>query len=505
MDKTDDKPFTYREDEKQQAKEPKVSKEQALNELWRQGVLFYKLYKYQLSIYEQINKSDSPVFVLNCSRRLGKSTILCLMALEHAIQNPSSKIIYAAPQKGAAKNIIQPIINKLLTDCPEWLKPSYKTRDQKYHFTNGSEIQIVGTDAERAEAIRGQEVHRFFFDEAGFMSDLKYVVDDIALPATLTSNGRVIIASTPPKTADHPFKRYAESAERTGDIATRTIYDNKTLSDKQIARYMMTTDPDLDYEKALDYVSTKSGPPNNTTWWREYMARFLTDSEVDVIPEFNDEKEKILVQPIERPQFFDTYVAMDDGVKDFTAILFGYWDFLESRLVVEDEVLLRDTTTDIIAAKIKEKERELWAGKPPHARYSDINHQLINDLNIIHDLTFSPVTSKNLEGDINNLRVMIAHNQVLIDPKCKSLISHLKHGIWDKNKRRFARSSDYGHFDALAALIYMAKLVDKRRNPIPSNQGLDIYTQHIDPNYGKNSLNRTLSKAFDPKKFFPED
>jgi hypothetical protein len=56
---------------------------------------------------------------------------------------------------------------------------------------------------------------------------------------------------------------------------------------------------------------------------------------------------------------------------------------------------------------------------------------------------------------------------VRVSTRCKHLLGCLKYGVWDKNRKEFARSKAYGHYDHLAALIYLVRNLDRFTNPIP--------------------------------------
>lgn len=448
-------------------------------------------------------KSTSQKFIINCSRRLGKSTLLCLYAVEFAIKNPGSRICYAAPTQKMVSTLIQPLMNWILQDCPSWIKPTFKTKGQKYVFPNGSEICLAGTDSKRAESLRGQSMHLGIIDEAAFMSDLQYVLSDVLMPQTLTTGGRMIIASTPARDPDHDFTRMVIDAEVKGNYIKKTIYDNPLITTDTIVRFMMETDPRLKEEDAIAYAKIKSGPPNNSTWWREYMAESIPDKDRMIIPEFFDLRDKLCID-VEKPEYYDNYVSMDIGFEDFTAVIFGYWDFLNARIIIEGEVLLNKMTTKKLAEDIADKEKELWGERKPYMRYSDIDKIVINDLQVLHNLTFTQITKDNLQAGVNNLRMMIAKGQIIISPKCVNLIAHLKHGSWNKAKDKFARSGEYGHFDALAALVYLARNIQQFKNPIPPGHHLNIQTQFFRPDAQKRPIEVELMKIFNPKKFFPD-
>ena len=80
---------------------------------------------------------------------------------------------------------------------------------------------------------------------------------------------------------------------------------------------------------------------------------------------------------------------------------------------------------------------------------------------------------------VNHTRLFVNGARVIVHPRCKHLIGCLQNGIWSENRRQFARSSVYGHFDGLAALIYLVRNVDVHTNPIPPMYKLDETTMHI--------------------------
>lgn len=470
-------------------------------EAWANGVLSWKLHSTQERMYEAFHACADSTFIINCSRRLGKSYLLLIIAFEIALQYENKKIFYVAPSGKMVKNIITPIIRKLLEDCPEGMRPKWKQNDGCWVFPTGSQLHIAGADAERIESLRGGDMDLSIVDEAGLMDDLEYIVNDVILPMGLHSGGRVIIASTPPYTPSHPFREYAEAAEANGNYFKATIYDNPLLTPEKIARAMVgATKGKIKLKDAVEIAKNK-GNIENTTWRREYMAEFVTDSERAVVPEFSELESELVIE-VERPQFFDTYVGMDIGVRDFTAVLFGYWDFLNARLVIEDEIVLNGPkmNTFNLAEGIKVKERELYNGKRPASRWCDVELLVIADLQQFHGLTFNPTRKDNLEAAVNNVRIMVQHKQIVIHPRCKNLIAHLKYAIWEKSRSTFARSADHGHFDCVAALVYLARNINRNRNPIPAGYGLDINHQFIPANIKKRKMESELTKLLGPRK-----
>jgi hypothetical protein len=466
-------------------KQPR-SKKEAIAALYNRGALFWKLHAGQKGIYDQFKTSKGLKFVLNCSRRYGKSFLLCLIAVEHAIANPNSQIRYAAPTQKAVRKIIQPIIRQILEDCPRALYPKWNSQEGCYTFKNGSQIHVAGTNKGHVENLRGMATHLGIVDEAGFVEcegGLEYLVSDILMPQTLTCGGRLILASTPPRTPGHDFaNKYCFEAEATGNYAKRTIYQNPTLTPELIAEYQK-----------------EAGGEHTSTWKREYLCEFVTDEEAAVIPEFTEALASSIVKETERPPYFDAYVGMDVGFKDLTFAVFGYYDFTSSKLVIEEELVINKMTTPELAAEIKAREERLWSKKAPYLRVSDIDLILLHDLNKLHNLNFIATAKDNKEAAVNQLRIMLRNEQIVIHPRCRNLIAHLKFATWNKQRTSFERSGDYGHFDGVDALVYLVRNIRKNKNPYPSHHGLDSFNQVFPAESSQSKTASSIKRLFKPR------
>jgi len=418
----------------------------------------------QKELYECYKKSNGKITVWSCSRRIGKSYALCCLAAEQCIQKPGTIVKYIAPTQKHVKNIIKPLFTEILKDCPKAIKPSFKSSDSIYRFPNGSEIQMAGTDSGHAEGLRGGSSDLCIVDEAGFCDDLTYIVQSILIPTTTTTRGKIILSSTPPLSPDHDFEEYRKEAELKGNYVKKTIYDGLG------SRITM----DMIQEIIEEY-----GDESNPAFRREYLCEVITDDKYAIVPEFTKQLESEIVKEWTRAAFADNYVSGDIGAKDLTVYLFGYYDFKEAKLVIEDEFVLngqeKSFTTDDLARGIKEKEALRFLNpltkepEPAHLRVSDNNLIVINDLYRLHNLTFIPTAKDDSEAALNNMRIMLKEKRIIINPRCKTLIFHLKNGIWKKGGKEFARSPDAGHYDAIDALKYMVRNINYTRNPYPAN------------------------------------
>ena len=449
-----------------------MNRSRAIAELWRRGVLSWKLHNAQADISQTFKTAKSKKFVLNCSRRLGKSYWLCTMAAEQCLKKPYSQVRFAAPNARELKKIVLPLFRQLFADCPKPLLPEYKKQDQVYLFQNGSEIHLAGTDNGHAESLRGTSADLGIVDEGGFVDELDYLVKDILLPQLMYNDeGRIIIASTPPRSPAHDFVKYVVQAQLDDAYSHKTIYDNPMLTPAIIQTYI-----------------DECGGRETTTFRREFMAEIVTEETAAVIPEFNAEVEKVTVRDWKRPSMFNCFTIGDLGFKDATAILFGYYDFDHAKIVIEDELIMHAPSSSEIAAKIKQKESELYGDLKIFQRFADGDLIVLQDISKTHGVTIAPVKKDVLEAQVNQLRLDIQNRSVIIHPRCKTTITHLKYGIWDKARKRFDRSDDFYHFDALAALIYFVRHVSRDTNPYPWDYQIDPSTHHIPEDYLKSGL-----------------
>ncbi|WP_374028326.1 terminase large subunit domain-containing protein [Bdellovibrio bacteriovorus] len=456
---------------------------QVQQEQWMRGNLGWKLHKAQKVIDKNFKEAKNQLFVGNCSRQFGKSFWAVCKAVEQAIKVPKSQIRYGAAFQSDLVDFIIPAFEKVMEDCPPAIKGKYKSQGSSFNFPNGSKIKLVGLD-KNPNGLRGNTLDLIVLDECGFVANLDYIYKSVIIPATThRPNAKIILISTPPSTPAHAFVDYCQRAEAEGGYACFTIYDNPMIDEATIQRLMK-----------------ESGGDNATTWKREYLCQFVTDSDSSIIPEWDDKYIQEVPKDAFYP-FYHRYVGMDLGVKDFTAVIFGYYDFTKATLIIEDELVLNGPSlnTEILKESIVTKEQSLWASKQPYRRISDNNNlMLLNDLTTLHNLTFMPTNKDTLEAMINEVRLMVQAGRIIISPKCKLTVGSLKYGVWDSKRTGFARSTTYGHFDCLAALIYLVRNLDKYTNPIPPGYGTAPETHWVPSSTATSHQANELKKLFSP-------
>lgn len=418
--------------------------------------------------------TDELLFVENCSRRLGKSFRLCGRALEVGLERREAQVRLIAPTQRQLKTIIRPLFRIIGRDAPDGIRPIWRGAESKYILPScGSEIGIAGANNGHEDDSRGTESDWIGVDEAGFIDNLDYLVDSVLMPQLLTvrardpRRGRLVLKSTPPRTPAHPFREYSERAKAAKAYAEFDIFKSGYS------------------QEIIDLFCKQAGGPTSTTWMREYLCQFVVDKDFAIIPEW-EEKYTREIPRDEYFGFYHVYEGMDIGVSDLTVVIFGYYDWKKATVVIEDEIVINGPrmTTDILAGLIRAKEEQLYRDHPIFRRVSDNdNLLLIQDLGYLHKLHFMATTKDKLEAMVNEARMYVGAGRVVVNPKCEQLLGCLKFGVWDEKRKKFARSKVFGHYDALAALIYLVRNLDVVTKPIPDNYGISAATHHINPEF----------------------
>src|SRR5271165_6049762 len=290
----------------------------AYRELWRRAELSFKLDSTQKELYNEFYSSKHKISTWLLSRRNGKTYLLCVLALEQCIRKSNSIVKFVSPTKLQVSQNVRPIMRQILEDCPDEIKPEFKTKDYIYYFPNGSELHMAGSDGGHAERLRGSDSHLFFIDEAGTCSDLENLLKSILLPTTLITKGRGVLASTPPKESEHDFLQYIEDAQAKGSLIKKTIEDNPRITAEQRAELI-----------------EELGGINSEDTRRELYCEIIKNARTSVLPEFDMALENKIVKDWPKPPYFDAIEAMDTGGKDFTVVLYGYFDYRAQKIVIE--------------------------------------------------------------------------------------------------------------------------------------------------------------------------
>jgi len=443
-----------------------------VEQAWERGELDYLCRDYQLDAYWTLIRwiEDKTVLkgCLNVCRRWGKTTLLCIAALRTAILKRNARIRFAAPTLDELRERLLPIFEQLLEDCPEHLRPVWRAQRKAWVFPNGSRIYLAGVNNQGANKLRGSGAELCIVDEGGFIDQVKKLINDVLTPQLLDTDGTLLTGSTPPESPAHEYVAIARGLKAVGNYYHADVYSMGYSQEK------------------VDMFAIDAGGYESPTFEREYLAKFVVDPELVVIPDF---REALHVRPVpadERYPFWRKYTAMDIGAtrRDFTAVLFAHFHYTEARCYVErvliDRKLPRMLNPDL-AREIRATERELWGEHAAPHRWADNNNvEMLVELATDRDnpIIFKPTSKDQLPAMVANVRDWVKRGALAISdhPSCVPLIDCLRDGTWagdDWIGREFDRSTDLGHLDALAALVYLLRNIDERQeSPVPANWGL---------------------------------
>jgi hypothetical protein len=437
--------------------------ERAVEASWIEGRLYIHLNPSQKKIYDayKASKDKNTRFVVNCSRKIGKSVLGMFVAAEACIQRPNALVAFIAPTIDDVQKYARQLVEVAFTSCPAELRP--RLTKTELVFPNGSRVLFRGVGKGQGSSYNNLRSFAFdliVLDEAGFSSHLDEIVDGALMSTLLPRRGNMLMLSTPPVTPDHAFPGYCEAAKLDGAYIELTIRDSHYPVDVQ------------------DKFIKELGGIMSHKVQREYFCKFIVDKDLQLCPEWKTDYEMDVPLDDGFKHFFK-YEFMDQGWTDKSVCLFGYVRHQkkkQSQIVFMDEISMQapEQTTDLLAQRIKEKEKELFETYEVKKRIADNNTpSLLQDFVLRHQLYFYPVESKTyLDVMVSDVRELVREGRMLVSPKCVQLIGCLRNGVWTKTKsgargKEFDRSKAYGHYDGFAAAMYGVRSADLDTNPLP--------------------------------------
>jgi PBSX family phage terminase large subunit len=453
---------------------------------WLTADLSYLLHDGQIKIEQTLKQSPHQLQVVLCARGFGKTYWGATLAVSQALKKPKSRIKIATEFQTDLESLILPNFEAVLQDCPDDLRPIWKSSKSKFIFPNNSEISLIGLDR-KPNGLRGQHgIDLIILEEAGFITKLESIYRSVIVPITThRPNCKIVLISTPPESLDHYFWSFVDRAEQSGSLSTFTIDENPMLTPKDIAR-----------------LEEEMGGRESTQFQREYLCMRVAEQSRMVVPEFSENN----IQDYPRPSYFEYLLkshALDSGVRDLTVGLWAYYDFLNAKVIVEDEIVLKgkEVLTQNIFDQTISTEQSLKYSKV--TRHADNNNLiLIQDLNYLgatRAMHWSPTRKDAVEASVNLVRTWLSQGRVVINPRCKHLIGTLKTALWNKTRTDFHRSEVYGHADAVMALVYLLRNVNTSMNPIPQTFQVDIANSFIITKPTESKSAKSLKTAFQLK------
>jgi hypothetical protein len=452
--------------------------------MWRVGDISWKLHSFQQDVYKKYRTwQETPIdcdhidlnvdldddknllmphiFVLDWSRRVGKTFLLLCIKIEDCIRQPNTIHTFACAFEKDVKDIIVPLMSSIIDDAPSDVAPVYHgsqgAEGAGFYFPNGSRLRTVGIDR-NPRGLAGRYTDGYVVTEAGFINDLFNTIVTVVYPQLQNRSdlARIILESSAPDDEYSDFDvKFVPEAKCRGAYSFATIEDNPMLT---LAKKRM-------WIRAAG-VRAK----------HEYYGERTRNLSNKVIPEFDD---KLHVYEKETPKYTDCYVGIDPGISDTCGVLWGHYDFDTQRLYIEDCWAESLATTKKTFKIITDTEKRLWTGVQrwdsvlmqssdnPYCRVSDTDLRLITDMRMEYGISIIKADKKDSMAAWAALRNAVNTDRLGIHPRCTGLIAQLNAAYWDKARKDLAHHPVFSHFDLVAALKYLWRAVDQDKNPYP--------------------------------------
>lgn len=349
----------------------------------------------------------------------------------------------------------------------EWLAGTdahWRGDTMTWHFPGGAVLTFAHLqDTNSHLHIQGAEVQFIGFDEAALLRPHQM---------------QYLYGNRMRRAASSPVPLRTRYASNPGGVAHAWLVEQfmtpPARRDWVFIPSKFTDNPGLDvesYEKDLSSMTdaTLRAQMRDGDW-------SAVDRSEMVVPEFDAELEAFIVEERARPLYFTPYVSADVGSVDLTYLPFGYLDFVEGVLVIENELCLRDPTTTDIGDGVVAMETTLWSAARTDGRaeaplrYCDTDWRLVKDLAAApYRINFIPTAKAEADATRRACRGALKQGKIRIHPRCKVLLATLKHARRKPNGD-YERTKETGHADAWDALVYLWRNVQWNRNPFPAAQ-----------------------------------
>lgn len=435
---------------------------------------------HQQQFYDLYKSSDESG--LYCSRKTGKTFTTILIAIEACLQNPNAIVRYAMTTLKTAKEVLLPILDEIRLIFPSDLFPKITVSDMTAKFRNNSQIKICGSNKEAAESARGPRSNLVICDEVpSWDSYAEYMITGILIPqGTTIKNFKIIYAGTPPDCMDGYF--------------IQSIYP-KLLSRKVLVSIDIDQNPLLTenmIQRIVDFYPLGRDDPN---FRREHKLELIPNNNQRVTPEFNESihvynyiKDKCeSFGDYKIPQLYQYFISIDTGTVDNTAMLVGYLDHNNHKLIIEKEFVKNNINLTNISEEYyclkNEFTQFFYSGEEGLKTIIDAFEGEKKELREIHGIQhFNPRKGK-VEDNIAHLRSALENNKIEINNNCVRLIWELNNCVWKQNTstsdlKAIERNVKQKHGDAIMALTYMLRAVDWHFRPGSYNYHIDLHSNN---------------------------
>lgn len=295
---------------------------------------------------------------LSCGRKWGKTELIGYVLWKHALENPGSACYYVGPEAAHARKIIWDgyrLQRYMGNDTQKYIK-SIRNQEMMIRLTNGSFIQVVGSD--NYAVANGLTPSIAVYDEFKAFNPRWHV--EFA-PNRAAKAAPLIIIGTKPRAGNKNMDQYNEILEYMRNdpdsyVADRTTFDNpinhlpdqKKIIDQEISQLRARGEEDV--------VQL------------EYYSRVVPGGKQAIFPMFRRDKHihahEDLIAEIEKDRKRLQWVWIaDPGNTTCFGMLFAAYNEYTGNLYILDEIYEKDqskTSVGIIVPSGKKKCHEFY-------------------------------------------------------------------------------------------------------------------------------------------------
>src|SRR3990167_853844 len=359
--------------------------------------------------------------VLNCGRKLGKTTLASLEIPGKATSKNDMRILYLAPTIGEARDLIWNELNRICraiiikSNQSPSMELTVRTKDG-----GSSLIQIKGWEA--VENVRGLQYDFIVLDEVAKFKGFWTNWNAVLRPTLTPRRGEALFISTP--------RGY------------NSFYGlcNQELTDKDFKTFHFTSydNPYLPVDELE--TAKRTLPPESFA--QEYLASFQKTQGL-VYKEFN--REKHLYEKLPEKNF-DKFGGVDFGYRHPAAVLDIRTD--GENIYVEDEWYKTERTDIQIAEYVALCKFKAVYPDPENAgAIEELRRKNVNVREVVKN-------KGSVKSGIQSIREMLIRGNLKINKKCVNLISEFEMYSYDEDGEKKNENPVKEHDDALDSLRY---------------------------------------------------
>jgi phage terminase large subunit len=381
---------------------------------------------------QQVANDPARFKVAVCGRRFGKTT-LAIREICYEARNPNRLCWLVLPSYRQAKQIAWVQIKKILQDL-RWIK-KVNEAELTLYLKNGSRICLRGAD--NADSLRGVGLNFLVMDECADIDETAWTA--ILRPTLSDTKGRALFCGTP-KGMNWFYDLYQQGQNSTNP--EWKSWQFTTLQGGWVDAH--------EIEQAKKDLDSKTFRQEFEATWETYSGIVYYGFDVQ-----NNVKNFVV------PEDITTYhIGIDFNLDPMSAVV-AY--IKNDILYVFDEIQIWSSNTDELAEEIHNRyhNKKIFAYPDPSARARRTSSARRTDANILQNagfLTKMPTRHMSIRDRMNSVNSKLCNASglrgVIINPKCKNLISSLSKQTFKEGTVLPDKTQGFDHMnDALGYMV----------------------------------------------------